>query len=300
MPLSIKTEQNKTAGGTLTETYSEPRRGRPDRAEPSRAQPSRAPPPQPGGPSARARSTAQHSTACRPAGLTCPRTATARRLPPCGDPAEGAGPLPLRGGRRRRPAPRSRASPSPGRSTTAPAVRRRPLARRRPRDAGRARARAPFKPPLPPPPLRAARRFQGDPGGRAAERERARGVPLRSPLAVPVTREARAGPPPERSYAMRYGGRQVRAVLRRGRTRRRAPRGRRGGSRGAGGPAPCGGAERADGEPGAPPRRRKFGGGAVPRQLPAAGPGPSRGGRGGTAGPLRSVVPLGPRGARDG
>lgn len=68
----------------------------------------------------------------------------------------------------------------------------------------------------------------------------------------------------------------------------------------AGRPAPCGGAERTDGEPGAPPRRIKFGGGAVPRQLPAAGPGPSRGGRGGTAGPLRSVVPLGPRGARDG
>lgn len=263
MPLSIKTEQNKTAGGTLTETYSEPRRGRPDRAEPSPAQPRRPSPaaPQPG-------PAAQHSTACRPAGLTCPRTATARRLPPCGDPAEGAGPLPLRGGRRRRPAPRSRASPSPVRSTTAPAVRRRPLARRRPRDAGRARARAPFKPPLPPPPLRAARRFQGDPGGRAAERERARGVPLRSPLAVPVTREARAGPPPERSYAMRYGGRQVRAVLRRGRARRRAPRGRRGGSRGAGGPAPCGGAERTDGEPGAPPRRIKFGGGAVPANFP--------------------------------
>lgn len=242
MPLSIKTEQNKTAGGTLTETYSEPRRGRPDRAEPSPAQPRRPSPaaPQPG-------PAAQHSTACRPAGLTCPRTATARRLPPCGDPAEGAGPLPLRGGRRRRPAPRSRASPSPGRSTTAPAVRRRPLARRRPRDAGRARARAPFKPPLPPPPLRAARRFQGDPGGRAAERERARGVPLRSPLAVPVTREARAGPPPERSYAMRYGGRQVRAVLRRGRARRRAPRGRRGGSRGAGGPAGSVRRGRADG-----------------------------------------------------
>lgn len=284
MPLSIKTEQNKTAGGTLTETYSEPRRGRPDRAEPSPAQPRRPSPaaPQPG-------PAAQHSTACRPAGLTCPRTATARRLPPCGDPAEGAGPLPLRGGRRRRPAPRSRASPSPGRSTTAPAVRRRPLARRRPRDAGRARARAPFKPPLPPPPLRAARRFQGDPGGRAAERERARGVPLRSPLAVPVTREARAGPPPERSYAMRYGGRQVRAVLRRGRARRRAPRGRRGGSRGAGGPAPCGGAERTDGEPGAPPRRIKFGGGAVPANFPRRDrgrPGAGGGGPPGRCAPL--------------
>lgn len=217
---------------------------------------------------------------------------------------EGAGPPPLGGGRRRRPAPRSRASPSPGRSTTAPAVRRRPLVRRRPRDAGRARARAPFKPPPPPPPLRAARRFQGDPGGRAAERERARGVPLRSPFAVPLTREARAEPPPERSYAMRYGAvrcggqqrQQVRAVLRCDHARRRAQWGRRRGSRGAGGRAGSVRSGRAGG--------RRVGsistaGKVWTRRRP---PPTSRGGviravPGRAAGPLRSVVP---RGARDG